>query len=210
MHGGQSGGIGIVAHHDLTCIAAQQFHLLRSQTRTQGSHQVRHPLLERNDKIHIPFHQDGVSQFLDRFLGKAQAIEIPTLIIEPGLGRIQILRRPPVHGPRTESDRPPLDVGDGKHDPAAKTVVDPGAILRPLRQPAIHQRLKRKALFLQKRDQVVPPGRGVAEAEATDGLLRNTPIGQVAEGALPLLGVPQAVVVGGHGFGHGLAQDVGV
>ena len=124
------------------------------------------------DPRHVGGHDVGVAlddddpvPLGDRLLRQVEAVQQLALLVDRGLGRVEVLRRVlvVVQAPGPEAHGGPRDVADRPHEAPAEAVVDAA---RPLGgQPRGLDLLVRVAPRAQVPDQGVPAAGGVAHAE---------------------------------------------
>src|SRR6185312_7014155 len=99
-----------------------------------------------------------------------EPVELPALVKQHRLGRVEVLRLPLVDDPAAEGNDPSSDVADGKHQSVAKAVVVALALARlPALalddQTQVRERLAVGLVSAEALQDLVPTVRGIADAE---------------------------------------------
>ncbi len=116
--------------------------------------------------VRVALDDHGPGGLRDLLLRQVDAVQHLGLLVDRGLGGVQVLRAVVVVAQlaRAEADHLAADVADRPHQPAAEA-VDRFAAAAVLGEPGGDQLLVAEALAAQEAGQVVPPGRAVAHAE---------------------------------------------
>ena len=208
--------IAVEEDHDLAAIAAlEQLQVLRRERRPADGDGVLHAGLVEADDVEVPLDQHGGAGLPDRLPGQVQAVEHPALLVEHGLGRVDVLGPLLVsHGAGAEADDGPVDGDDGEHEPAPEAVVAAPVALHA--QAGTLDGGQRDLLRRQARRQVVPLRGGDAQPEAARLLLGDAARREVRPSGLAVR-APQASlpVAGGRvarreGLGALLALPAGL
>ena len=121
-------------------------------------------------RVHVAFHDDDLVVLPDRLARPVQRIERASLDKNGRFSRVQVLRRCLIQRPATERHRPILQVQDRKDQPVPEHVVVPVAGAAGMHQAASRQQRRREAFRSQRRQQIVPVGRRIPQAEALGGV----------------------------------------
>ncbi len=150
--------------------------------------------------VGVALDDDGPAALGDLLLGEVDAVEDLGLLVDRGLGGVEVLGSVVVVAElaRAEADDLAADVLDRPHEPAAEAVD--GAAAAVLGEPGEDQLLVGKALAAQEAGEVVPAGRGVAHAEVLGGGLVEAALGEELPADLGLGGAELLGVVAGGGL----------
>lgn len=128
--------------------------------------------------VGVALDDDGPADLGDVLLGQVDAVEHLGLLVDRRLGRVEVLGAVVVVAElaRAEADDIAADVPDGPHEAAAEAVD--GAAATVLGEAGEDQFLVGEALAAQEAGEVVPAGRGVADAEVGGGGLVEAALGE--------------------------------
>ncbi|OPZ78010.1 MAG: hypothetical protein BWY77_01588 [bacterium ADurb.Bin431] len=157
----QDGGVGGVA--------PQQAGMLFGHGRARGGHHLLDAGHMQADQISVALDNHDTVGLAYRLAGEVEAIEDVALLIDPGLGRVDVLGRVVLNDPaRSEGDHLLAQGVDGESDAPAETVVDL-AILFPDRQSGLDQQIGIERFGAGVLEQSVPFVQAVADMEAGKG-----------------------------------------
>ena len=150
--------VGVVAQE-----AANDPNVLGSERRPTRGHGVRHARNVGGHDVGVPLDDHHPVVGGDRLLGQVEAVQELRLLVDGGLGGVEVLRGVLlrlVQPSRPEADGRARDVADRPHQAPAEAIVDaPGALRGQARDLDF---LVREALGTQVAGQSIPGGRGVA------------------------------------------------
>ena len=162
--------VAVINQDDLLCIPAQQKGMLFRQGRTQGRNRTVKAVLVQGNGIHIPLHQDHITQFC--LFCNVQSKQIFPLVENHGLRRIQVLWLRIIHDPAAKPDHIAANINNRKHQAVPEPVI--GAFVFFRGHTSRKQLLFRVPLRLHGITQISPAGRSKADAEPGQSYLRHT------------------------------------
>lgn len=150
--------------------------------------------------VGVALDDDGAAGLGDVLLGQVDAVQHLGLLVDRGLGGVEVLRAVVVVAELAgaEADDLPGGVADGPHQPAAEAVD--GAAAAVLGEAGGDQFLVAEALAAQIAGEVVPAGRAVADAEVGGGVLVEAALGEELPADLGLGALQRADVELGGGL----------
>ena len=174
--------------------------------RERGAHEayrIAHARLVQGDRVGIALADDHLAGARGMRAREVRPIEVQTLVVDLVVGRVQVLRRPPVrrliaHGPRAESEHAPAQVGEREADARPEAVVGLASLARALRKPGGIELLDGEASPARRGEYAVPRAWRIADLKLAQHLLPQPAPSQVVARAVSLARLPQvALVVGG-------------
>ena len=176
--GGGVGGVPEQAAHDARVVGAEG--------RAAGGHGRGHPGQVGGHDVGVALDHDDAVPGGDVPLGQVEAVEDLALVVDGGLGGVEVLGDGGVlvgQAPAAEADGGPGHVADGPHDAVPEAVVDAPPAGALAAQARGDQLVLGEALGPQDVGEVVPAGGGEADAEALQGVVVEPP--RVQEAARP-------------------------
>ena len=160
--------VPVEAEDKLRGRAQQELQVLRGGGGAQGGHRIVDPELGQGDHVHVALHHQEPRPLAPGLLGLVEAIELPPLVEDRGLGRVQVLGLAvPQHAP-AEADDPAATVADGEDDALAQAIVALAILVCD--EPRLKKPLPSGGIASQVREQEVPAGGGIAQPIASGDL----------------------------------------
>src|SRR6266511_3359032 len=166
-----------------------------------GGHRLLDAGLQRPRHVEVPFHEDDPALAPRGVLGPRQAVERPALLVDRGLGGVQVLRLAAVQAARAEGHHLTGLAQDREDRAVAEPVVVPVLALALEHEPRREEDLRRE-LAAQRAQEVVP---GVARRPRPDAL-QGLLLEPAAEQVLPGLGARGGPEVPGEVLGGRLHE----
>ena len=85
-------GIAVVADDDALGVASEQLDLRRGERRAQRRNRIFESGLMNRDQVQVPLDEYGEPFTADRVTGNVETVEVLTLHIRRGLGRVEVFR----------------------------------------------------------------------------------------------------------------------
>ena len=130
--------IAVIGQQHLVGITLQNRGLLRRKSSPQRRHSLRKARLMHGDHVHISFTEDHIG--LPAHTRQIQSVEVPALIEDPGLRRIQILGLSISHDSAAEADDTVMNIHNRKNNAVPELVIH-APLLIHLHQPGLLQYL---------------------------------------------------------------------
>ena len=131
----------------------------------EGGDGVAQALLGEGDDVHVALDDHDLVEIAVVLARLVQAVEFLALVEHRGFRRVQVLGFVVAEHAAAEGDHPAAAVADRKHHPIAKAVVALAGLGVVDQQAGIDHRLLLQRVATHVLEQIVPAGRGEAEAE---------------------------------------------
>lgn len=118
-----AGAVHIVGQDEFFSLTLEEPRLFIRKGRPQGRYDVVNASVMGRDDIHIAFYQNGPPFFENRLMGHIHGKQEAPFIENRRFRGIEVFRLAVVEDSPAETDDAAAAVADGKHDPAAKSVV---------------------------------------------------------------------------------------
>ena len=158
-------GVAVEAEQHAGHDAEQAFEVLFAGGRAQGRHGVAQTLLGQGDDVHIAFDHHDLVEIAVVLARLVQAVELLAFVEHRGFRRIEVLGLVVTQHAAAEGDHPATAVADGEHDAVAEAVVAPAVLGVLDQQASVDHDFLLQGVGAQLLEQVVPAGRGEADAE---------------------------------------------
>ncbi len=207
------GRVGVENQDHLPGVAAQQPDVLLGKRRAQRGDDVGYPGLERDKRVEVSLSHHGRAGGDDALAGPVKRVKVAGLVEQDRLGAVEVLGAVVgVQSPAAKGDNLAAGVQDREHQAVAEAVVV-AALVALDHQPGGGELGVAHVFASRRPQQAVPSARGVAQAEAFDGIVRKSPaagVGQCGGAGLPAKLGAVEVRREAHHFGQvGLAHAAG-
>ena len=152
-------------------------------------------MLRQRDNVHVPL-DDNRRIFLAQCGARLrQAKQLAPFLKQWRFRRVQILRFTFAQYAPTKSDHLTFRIHDWKHDPVAKTVVQPSLLVLDDQADGLQFRLR---VVVERRAQILPPVRGIADPELLGNLTGQASPLEIANRLVRMLKLFVVILRGPH------------
>src|SRR6185369_1134457 len=163
----------------LVGITPQNLQMAFGKSCSAGSHHIRDPASVECEMIEIALYDDRGSLLPHRLPGKIDTEQYFTFQINRRFRRVYVLGQRIVENPPAETDRLPVNIGNGKDQPVPEQIEVPASALA-LYQPEFFNLLRSYPFLLQKSYQSVPTIRGISQTIGRDHLPLDAATGKIS------------------------------
>ena len=177
--GALAGRVAIEADNRLGGEPPDELQLALGQRGAERRHRPAQPGLVERDDVHVALGDDDVAAVADPGARAVERVEVPPLVEERRVARVEVLGLPVAQDPAAEGDDAPSPVRDREHRPAAEEVEAVAPVVRLRKQRGLQQHRLLEALLAEGLLELLAPVRRVAQAEGADGLVAEAAAAEV-------------------------------